>query len=331
MKIYFKDLYRKLQEYSFRNPFHSRNQSNQPIDRNFAPISLVLHWLGIGDIIVCFSILHGLKRQSPDREVRFYLATSQESETMRFLAWAKLGWENSFITDGRDVPGEVFEIGKPGDDNADPERLGVPGFRQDLWAKLCRTTAERFDFNCHGKELQEARECLKTMGVALEKPVIYISPVTANKWRNWPISQWRELEQMLHSHFIQVIVGALKPEPWASEEELSQFSTRFFLGPCEPVVLIGVLSLMDCIVSNDSGFAHLGGALGMPTVAICGGNYDGPAVYGWYGNVKVVQAESRDIMDNTVEEVLKAIHSSVMDSNSENRLKNICSNSLFEH
>ncbi len=306
--------------------FHTRT-TLEDSKASAPPISLVLHWLGIGDIIVCGAILRGFQIQHPGREINFYLRSNTDIDEERFLAWAQLVWPNCFITRGAEFPGEVFEVGHPDDPNADPERLGLPGLRHDLWADMCGTSAEVYALRPSSSGLDKAKKLLESLDVKGDKPVVYLSPVTANKWRNWPIEKWVDLEQSLRSLSIQVIIGALKTESWASKQQLDTFSTSNFIGQFEPEVLLGILGLMDCIVSNDSGFAHLGGVVCKPTVAVCGGNYDGYACFGWYSSVHVVQASSRNIDDIEVNKVFEAIISSVYDSDRDSKLRD----ALVEH
>jgi len=296
-------------------PFKKRTSSGASgIEQNGgssepSTISLVLHWLGIGDIVVCGAIIRGLASQFPDSHIEFYLHANKEFNVHRFIDWARLVWPHCSITDGGVVPGRKLEIGRPGDPDSDPERQGIKGLRHDLWAGMCGTEAIDYTITPDRESLSSAQAMLKNMGLDLDKPIAYLSPITANRWRNWPIENWLVVEAYLHDHGVQVLIGALKPEPWAPQEQLAKFMSAYFIGKLPPSALLSVLYMSDVIVSNDSGFAHLGGVLAKPTVAVCGGNYDGHAVFGFYRSVEIIQAKSRIIDDVSTGRVLDAVMS----------------------
>ncbi|HSM69936.1 MAG TPA: glycosyltransferase family 9 protein [Anaerolineales bacterium] len=306
---------RSKQTLGERSP--EKSVSDQPVGTVQPTISLVLHWLGIGDIVVCGAIVRGLASQFPDYQVEFYLHANRVFDVHRFIDWAQLVWPHCYITNDGVVPGRKLEIGRPGDADSDPERQGIKGLRHDLWAGMCGTKAIDYTITPDRESLYSAQAMLKDMGLDLDKPIAYLSPVTANRWRNWPIEKWLVVEANLREHGVQVLIGALKPEPWAPQEQLAKFKSPYFIGKHSPPVLLGILHLTDVIVSNDSGFAHLGGVLDKPTVAVCGGNYDGHAVFGFYRSVEVVQANSRLIDDVSTGRVLDTVMPKLKTRNSE--------------
>ena len=105
----------------------------------------------------------------------------------------------------------------------------------------------------------------------------------------------------------QILVGASRYRKWATRRDFGAFKSGHFLGSHPPDVLIALMSMMSCIVSNDSGFAHIGGIMNIPTVAICGGPYDGNVVFGWYGGVRVLQAPSGSVRQIPVASVLTVV------------------------
>ena len=152
------------------------------------------------------------------------------------------------------------------------------------------------------------------MGLSPSLPRIYLSPVTGHEGRNWPIAKWQELERGLVGLGCETLVGAFEPKPWASGEQLRSFLTPHFIGKMEPAHLIALLQQVNLVISNDSGLAHVGGELNLPTVAICGGSHDGHAGFGWYHSVCVLQAPSRKIDDVAVTAVLETVKSIVEQS-----------------
>lgn len=268
-------------------------------------INLILHWEGIGDIVVCTTILQGLAQQHPGKEVRFYLKGGKMRSAETWLAWAKLGWANSFKAEKAILRGRVYELGNPNDPNNDPERRsGNKDFRHVLWARICETIPLPYKYNLSPGAMERARIFLESMGLSLQRPIVYFSPMTNNVERNWPMKCWHDLEKELVFHTdAQILIGTSRYWEWATEKEFKAFKSPFFLGAEPPDVLVAIMTMVSCIVSNDSGFAHIGGILNIPTIAICGGPYDGEVVFGWYGGVKVVQAPSGDITRVSVKTV----------------------------
>ena len=272
-------------------------------------VSLKLYWEGVGDIVVCTTILHGMAEQHPGKEVRFYLNGGLRTDADKWVEWAKVGWSNSFNSHTTPLAGKVYELGNPDNPDNDPELTGaVKEFRHVLWASMCETKPRAFKYVHSPESRRKARGILKSMGLDLGKPIIYLSPMTNAKERNWPLSRWHRLERELCSGSdVQILIGTSGYHKWATRANFKSFKSPNFLGKHPPDVLIAVMSMMHCIVSNDSGFAHLGGIMGVPTVAVCGGPYRGETVFGWYGGVRVVQAASGNIRSIDVSSVVDAV------------------------
>lgn len=268
------------------------------------PLSLVLHWEGVGDIVVCATILHGLAADHPGREVRFYVTGRTPAAAQRWLEWAKFFWPASYDATVDPVIGERRDLGPPGqpEPELDPSNREL---RHVLWAAICGTRPKPVTPMIPNAAHNEAQFLLQRIGVDLSRPFVYFAPVAKEPERNWPLRSWHRLEELLDD--VQVIVGAAEPMPWASASDLARFRTRFRIGVEPPAVMAAILRRSLSVVSNDSGFAHLGGILRVPTIAVTGGTYDGPVVFGWYDSVKVVQAASRRVEDVPAEEVLRAL------------------------
>ena len=112
---------------------------------------------------------------------------------------------------------------------------------------------------------------------------------------------------MLSNTNVQILIGASRYRRWATRKDFKAFRSPYFLGCHPPDVLTAAMGMMSCIISNDSGFGHLGGIMGIPTIAICGGPYDGNVVFGWYGGVRVLQVPSGNIKRIRVDSVLSVV------------------------
>jgi len=119
----------------------------------------------------------------------------------------------------------------------------------------------------------EAVELLRAHGVSEEESVVAICPGSINsRAKRWPSEAYATLaDQLIDSHRKVLLIGS-RDEVDVSNEVVSRMRNR-------PTVLTGkttldqitsVLSAVDLIVTNDTGPAHIGAALGRPTIVIFG-------------------------------------------------------------
>jgi len=119
----------------------------------------------------------------------------------------------------------------------------------------------------------EATDLLHAYGVGEGGPVVAICPGSINsRAKRWPAEAYAALADRLIDTNRQVLLIGSKDEADVSQEVTSRMRNR-------PVVLTGktsldqitaVLSAVDLIVTNDTGPAHIGAALGCPTIVIFG-------------------------------------------------------------
>jgi heptosyltransferase-2 len=119
----------------------------------------------------------------------------------------------------------------------------------------------------------QAVELLRTYGVSEAEPVVAICPGSINsRAKRWPAERFAALaDQLMESRRRVLLIGS-KDEIDVSDEVVRQMRNQ-------PVVLTGqtsldqiitVLDRADLIVTNDTGPAHIGAALGRPTIVIFG-------------------------------------------------------------
>lgn len=119
------------------------------------------------------------------------------------------------------------------------------------------------------------------------QPIIGIAPFAHNVLRTWPLRHWVKLTYILQKMFRAMIV--------VIDGKGSEAKTRCF--PCtrwhglNPDDTAALISRLDLVIGNDSGMAHMGGFLRVPTLALCGIT-DGNVVFGSYSTVEVVQARA---------------------------------------
>ena len=119
----------------------------------------------------------------------------------------------------------------------------------------------------------EARSLLRSHGIGEENSVVAICPGSINsRAKRWPAEAYAALADRLIESQRQVLLIGSQEEVEVSKDVMSRMRQR-------PVVLTGktsldeitaVLAIVDLIVTNDTGPAHIGAALGRPTIVIFG-------------------------------------------------------------
>ena len=123
------------------------------------------------------------------------------------------------------------------------------------------------------KRKDEARGLLRAHGILEENPVVAICPGSINsRAKRWPAEAYAALADRLIESQRQVLLIGSQEEAEVSKDVMNRMRHR-------PIVLTGktsldeitaVLASVDLIVTNDTGPAHIGAALGRPTIVIFG-------------------------------------------------------------
>jgi heptosyltransferase-2 len=119
----------------------------------------------------------------------------------------------------------------------------------------------------------EAAEMLREHGVSEEDAVVAICPGSINsRAKRWPAESYAALaDRLIESNRRVLLIGS------KDETDVSEVVTRRMRQ--QPIILTGkttldqitaVLYRADLIVTNDTGPAHIGAALGRPTIVIFG-------------------------------------------------------------
>jgi len=119
----------------------------------------------------------------------------------------------------------------------------------------------------------QAAELLRAYGVTEDDSVVVICPGSINsRAKRWPAESYAALADRLIESKRRVLLIGSKDETDVSEDVTRRMRER-------PIVLTGkttldqitaVLDRADLVVTNDTGPAHLGAALGRPTIVIFG-------------------------------------------------------------
>jgi heptosyltransferase II len=119
----------------------------------------------------------------------------------------------------------------------------------------------------------EAENLLRACGVGEGQPVVALCPGSINsRAKRWPAEAYASLADRLIDSQRQVLLIGSADEADVTREVTSRMKQQ-------PIVLTGktsldqitaVLSLVDLVVTNDTGPAHIAAALGRPTLVIFG-------------------------------------------------------------
>ena len=130
-----------------------------------------------------------------------------------------------------------------------------------------------FDLAVSTQRKEDAHRLLIENGATREKPIAVLCPGSVNsRAKRWPAERYAELGDKLMDAGMQVVlIGS--PAELSVSHEVSSHARR------KPIVLTGkttvaqvvaLLSIADVLVTNDTGPAHIGAALGTQTLVIFG-------------------------------------------------------------
>jgi hypothetical protein len=152
-----------------------------------------------------------------------------------------------------------------------PTKAAVPRyerFRRNVGASACRIPTLRDP------------ERIRAIGERWAGAVV-LAPFSNGPDREYHLQGWRSLVKELQARGYRVIVTDLKPEKCDLFPGIEAVAGR----SAEEVA--GLLSRAAVVIGNDSGITHLGGVLGVPTIALCG-QTDGTAIFGLYPAVRIL-------------------------------------------
>jgi heptosyltransferase-2 len=106
------------------------------------------------------------------------------------------------------------------------------------------------------------------------KPVIALCPGSTNsRAKRWPTDRYAKLADLLITELdAEVLLIGSKAETQVSEEVKQQMHNRctMLTGKTNLEELVALLSIVDMLVTNDTGPAHIASALNRPTLVIFG-------------------------------------------------------------
>ncbi len=226
---------------------------------------------GIGDGVQGLLAAAGLKRDDPTLHVAYRVSALARPfvelfggyDELRDHDWDQGGKRTLATGDAQLNVGYVAEM--------------VTRGRVPRWERYCRNAG------ASGPVVPPLRDpaAVRRAGADLAGCVA-LAPFSQYSDREWPLPHWLALERMLLSAGERVAVLD------ADARRLGQFRGTKVAG--RPALRVaGVLLNAAAVVGNDSGLTHLAGAMGVPTVALCGPT-DGTKIFGAYPAVRVLNA-----------------------------------------
>ncbi len=140
--------------------------------------------------------------------------------------------------------------------------------------KELETRQPVFDLQVAEEKQKAARLILQQYGARLERPLIALCPGSTNsRAKRWPVDRYASLaDQLIEDAGVEIVLIGAKEELDVSQNVASQMRRRpiMLTGRTNLAESTGVLSLIDLLVTNDTGPAHIAAALGRPVLAIFG-------------------------------------------------------------
>jgi heptosyltransferase-2 len=119
-----------------------------------------------------------------------------------------------------------------------------------------------------------ARDSLCARGVVEDKPLVALCPGSINsRAKRWPTERYAALaDRLINELGAQVLLVGANAEAEVSLEVSNQMRNQplTLTGQTDLAELVATLSLVDLLVTNDTGPAHIASALGRPTLVIFG-------------------------------------------------------------
>lgn len=251
-------------------PTPARPSSPRPILPPVAGEKVVVNQgaSGVGDGLLALCAAIGL-RQDLAQPIQLQVSSTALPFVRLFSGLDAVELHQADTSTGQylDVP-----LGAPGD-----ERQVNQGYATEVrercpiprWERYCRNIGAT---RCVLPQVLD-RDYLLQLG-AEHAGVIALAPGTAWDTRSWPYQHWRSLERELLRAGHRVVI-------LDTDRERCRGYDSLLLINASAEVVAGVLLHAACLVSNDSGLAHLAGVLGRPTVVL--GSVTTPAsIYGLY-------------------------------------------------
>jgi heptosyltransferase-2 len=192
-------------------------------------------------------------------------------ESALWIAMAGIKRRAGFIADAR---GALLTL------KASPRPEALDHHQVNYWLSMVRETGvadgnvSDFAIDVHEPHRERMRQFLATKRKRVGLPIFAIAPAAAyGPAKEWPADRYGALIDLLAQRDDAEVVLVGAPSERAKCEEVATASKSGAIvaaGGTNIGELVALLSLCDGFIGNDSGCAHIAGALGLPTVTIFG-------------------------------------------------------------
>ncbi|MFN2579193.1 MAG: lipopolysaccharide heptosyltransferase II [Pyrinomonadaceae bacterium] len=135
------------------------------------------------------------------------------------------------------------------------------------------TTEPVFDLRVSRERRESARRMVANQGTDPIKPLTILCPGSVNsRAKRWPPERYAELADKLIDAGIEVALIGSRAEIDVSREVCARAKHQpmVLTGQTSVAEVVALISIADVLVTNDTGPAHIGAALDVPTLVIFG-------------------------------------------------------------
>ena len=130
-----------------------------------------------------------------------------------------------------------------------------------------------FDLTVSAQRKEDVRRLLVENGATADKPIAVLCPGSINsRAKRWPAERYAELSDRLNESGTTTVLIGSPAEAEVSEEVRGRAHHQpvMLTGKTTVAQMVALISMADILVTNDTGPAHVGAAVGTPTLVIFG-------------------------------------------------------------
>jgi heptosyltransferase-2 len=131
-----------------------------------------------------------------------------------------------------------------------------------------------FSLNVSNERKADARRLLANFGVLADRALVILCPGSINsRAKRWPAERFAALgDRLIQDTGVNVaLIGSAEEIDVAREvEQIMRHHPTMLAGLTDLAQVTAILSISDLLITNDTGPAHIGAALGRPTLVIFG-------------------------------------------------------------
>ena len=242
---------------------------------------------GIGDLLMATTGIELLKKEHPDKEIHVAVQDNlmpllESSPFIDKVISCKdsINYKRYYMTIDISSPCARYEYSRLRSGRS-VEKSRVELFAEALGVKKHLSKLTPSYYVSKEEDLWVEEWLNKNPDVDFKKPFVAFTMKSAEKYRDWPISNFRELFKELKSEVNIVILDSSREYFYDGTVDACGFPIRH---------AAAILKICDLLVTVDTGLLHLAAALDIPTIAMFG-PIDYKARCKGYKNVTVVKSE----------------------------------------